>query len=440
MKWVVLLLVDVCYFILAGSVGIVGSAVKSVQTHYDLDNDHYNVLYYGPGAVYLVSMPIWMHLLDRYKWTRLFSWATGCIAIGFGVQCLYKMSFYYAVAGACFSSIGTVFVLTSSSMIVNRWFTPEEKSMAYGSLFFSGQLGVIVSFLIGRLLIRTPHAFVQWYLPLMVVYAGLATFLFLMTFTLKEKRDNRIVSRIVKTPKVALRKSDETAAPTAVVSLPADDDNDDEDDPHTWINPPRVSAKNQPHLILYIVVYILVSGPNWTISALLTERLTDTHDHATGLPYDDNTILTAWLLFSGVALTTPLIIGRILDATHQYRVVVLSVMVCVTAAYIPWILTFQYRIPCLFLTAFLGLVTGANTTMFVETAIELAYPVDAKYWAPLMIYFAQLFAFICTVGATYHITNQYAIWTFGAIFAAATLVLGIDLKFAAPYARYSTSK
>ena len=271
--------------------------------------------------------------------------------------------------------------------------------MAYGSFFFSGQLGAIGAFLLARKVIETMTHFNRLYLPIMIVYGAVSLFTFGLSFTL---------------PNV----------------YPTHTTNNEEDD-SKWIPPPKASPLNQPHLILHIIIYIFVSGPNWTISSLLSERLTDFN-------YGDDTILLAWLLFNGVALLTPLIIGRVMDATHQYRLIVFTVMLLVTIAYVPWILTFQYRLPCLCLTALLGLVTGANTTMYVECAIELAYPLDAKYWAPLMIYFAQIWALMCTVFASYHVTNQYAIWSFGSIFAAATIALGIGLKYNAVYARFSS--
>lgn len=394
-------LLDLHIFLVSAAGGIIGSSVKSVRDHYGLENSVFNVLYYGPTGAFLVSMPIWYVLQERYSWMYLMTCSAFISAAGFILQIGYvspENGFWFAVAGCLLTTTSQSFMWTTSSQLINRWFAVKHKSLVYGSFFMASNAGSILSFLLGRYILNTPDAFHSYYGYMMGCYAAVCVVVGVMSTELPH------------------------------IPIPDDDPVTDSD----WINPPK-TENNYQHVVIFAVLYVILAGPIWTISSLLVEKLTD---HG----YSDGDIAMAWLLYSGAALVTPFLIGFILGKFTQYRLTILIMLILTTIIYIPWIIVFDNLYWCLVLTTLLGFATGATTTMFVETVVALAHPTDGRPWSVLMIFFANVCSIGCTLLASFDSTLAVSEWLFGALFAASVLVVGGDLTAPVSYSRSSSEE
>lgn len=394
-------LLDLHIFLVSAASGIIGSSVKSVRDYYGLSNSVFNVLYYGPTGAFLITMPIWYVLQGYYSWMYLLTCTSLVSAAGFALQIGYYNSswgFWFAVAGCLLTTTSQSFMWTTNSQLINRWFNVKEKSVVYGSFFVSSNAGAILAFLLGRYVLSSSTAFRDYYGYMMGCYAAACVVVAIMSLDLPH------------------------------IPVPDDDPKTDSD----WIHPGR-TEHNYQHLLVFVILYVILAGPTWTISSLLTEKLTD---HG----YSDAHIAMAWLLYSGAALITPFLIGYVMGRFTQYRLTVLIMLILTTIIYIPWIIAFDNLYACLVLTTLLGFTTGATTTMFVETAVELAYPSPGRSWSVLMVFFANINSVLCTLLASFDASLNASQWLFGALFIAGVLVIAADLTEPVAYRRSSPSE
>lgn len=327
--------------------------------------------------------------------------------VGYAFQLGYRISFWFVIIGSFIASSISIYFWVSNAIFMSRWFSIKEKALAYSTTFVFGNLGGILAFILSRTLLDTSEHYgerMQWLLIGYLVMSFVSYILNVIFF--KEYPDTdpgpqSHKSKISKKNRVQLSRI---------------------------CNPPRSHKRNRSYITLYVVVYVWITSANWALGSLTTELLTDRgRDHTQ--------LLTAGLLYSGLSLATPLVIGYVLGKYHAYRIVVCALLVIQTVVYLIWILVLPYPIASVAITGLLGLTSGAMTLAFAETVIELAFPVLENAWTIIMFLFANIAAVGTIVLASFPQTVNIALWLFLGIFGSGAIATGVSLA-CKPVTRY----
>jgi MFS family permease len=380
------------------STGIAGTAVSAVEDFYGIGDDEFSVIYYATYVDFIISAPIWMILQHKYGLRRTMIGATVVMTVGFAIQFFYRYTFWVTVVGAMLTDTCRVLTWITGGLWMSRWFPPDEKSLAFGLVFFAGNLTGLIEFLIARLAMTSADVFDTMYIYILSALIILSAVMVIVTA-------------------IWFRGHPKHYRPPVFVVL----GRGGRAHHLNWLRPKFDRRSfNYGSLVIHIVVYIFITIANWAVGNLIILYMVD-------LSFSTQSIFVAGLVYQIVSIGSPLAFGAILDATFAYRIVSFVIVASTTITYAVWVNSFQSEIMFIVTVCVFGFVSGATSLTFSETIMELAFPHGDATTGVLIFWIAQWPAAGSTALASYEVTKTATLWLFMGLYGAATLTLMFGL-------------
>lgn len=374
-----------------GGLGPSGVLVSSIEGYYNIPDIEYNMVFLVSYADFIVSAPIWYVCVSKYGLRITMIWACALAVLGYGIQGLYQFHFAPLIVGGALVDMSRAFILLTGNMFVSRWYGPDKKGVAYAALFVSAGVWGGLMLLTTRLLLGdSDTVFHDWFWVFLVVLGALAIVtLFLAIFVFQEEPDVPPAPQADRSPDTC------------------------------WINPVWYDD-NVLQVVLFIVMYMIVISPTWSIGSLLFEIMNDR-----GYSNNDQTI--GGVVYYVFSIFTPLATGAFIDKHKRYRELAVFMVAATAIVYAVWVAVIDYWWPFICATAVLGFVTGAYSATFTLVISELSYPMSEDQGNMLCYFWGQWSAAGMTVLASFPSTVNIALWLFLGIYVATAIILGAFL-------------
>lgn len=397
-RWLMLVIYCLVLSVSYGGLGPIGISVDSSQKYYGLDNITFNVVFLAAFADFAASMLLWNFLFRKFGLVVTIRSASLVSVAGYVLQLFYKTSFWFVVAGGVCVDTSRAMIWCTTTTFIARWFSSTSKSLAYGMIFALAAAFSVSLFLSVRLTITTPEEFDDRFLYFVITLLCLSAGVALLTwFAFREAPD------VLPGPQT----DRERVSPTGVAPSS-----------FSWILTP-CRANNRKTTNVYLTMYLLSVVGTWSASALLLQIMDD-HD------YTQFQITVVGIVYAAMSLPTPIVIGKLMDVTRDYRSVVTGMVLLATIGFAMFWFTIDSGWVFYLSVGIMAFSTGAYSISFAECITELAFPLRESDISMFMFFFAQFAGAGGTILASFPAVINTVMTVFMLIYLCASVALVVD--------------